>query len=70
MAGHLELTNNTPLDEAGLKNIGLLKVQEAVPPHAYRLELPASMKIHPVLHVNLLGPAENDFCLANFPSLF
>ena len=50
--------------------MGLLKVQEAVSTHAYRLELPASMKIHPVLHVNLLGPAENDFCVAKFPSLF
>jgi hypothetical protein len=39
------------------KNLGPYKVAQMVSSHAYRLELPDSMKIHPVFHVSLLRPA-------------
>lgn len=39
------------------KNLGPYPVVKKVSSHAYRLELPASMKIHPVFHVSLLRPA-------------
>ena len=36
--------------------LGPFKILEAVGTRAYRLKLPASMKIHPVFHVSLLEP--------------
>jgi hypothetical protein len=35
-------------------------VLKVVSPYAYRLERPASMRIHPVFYVNLLCPAASD----------
>ncbi|SPJ89616.1 related to TY3B TY3B protein [Fusarium torulosum] len=49
-----------PQKKLDWKNIGPLKVVKVVSPYAYRLELPASMKIHPAFHVNLLKPAAAD----------
>lgn len=49
-----------PQKKLDWKNIGPLEVLEAVSPHAYKLRLPAAMRIHPVFHVNLLRPAEDD----------
>jgi hypothetical protein len=45
------------------KNLGPYTVSYAVSSHAYRLNLPDSMKIHPVFHVSLLRPAapESDY---------
>ncbi|KAF4331786.1 hypothetical protein FBEOM_14441, partial [Fusarium beomiforme] len=43
--------------QEGDYNIGPLKITKVISPYAYRLELPASMKIHPVFHTNLLRPA-------------
>ncbi|KAJ8111654.1 hypothetical protein OPT61_g5797 [Boeremia exigua] len=42
------------------KNLGPFTVIQAVSSHAYRLDLPDSMKIHPVFHVSLLRPAAPD----------
>jgi hypothetical protein len=39
------------------KNLGPFPVTQMVSSHAYRLDLPDSMKIHPVFHVSLLRPA-------------
>lgn len=43
------------------KNLGPYKISKVVSSHAYRLDLPDSMKLlHPVFHVSLLRPAPND----------
>jgi hypothetical protein len=42
------------------KNVGPYKVIAKVSSHAYKLELPDSMKIHPVFHVSLLRPAAHE----------
>lgn len=49
-----------PQKKLDWKFLGPFKVTKVVSPYAYRLELPASMKIHPVFHVNLLRPAATD----------
>ncbi|KAG0158458.1 hypothetical protein PDIDSM_5972 [Penicillium digitatum] len=46
-----------PQKKLDWKNLGPFKVLEAISAHAYKLELPASMKIHPVFNVSLLQPA-------------
>ncbi|KAF9692926.1 hypothetical protein EKO04_009137 [Ascochyta lentis] len=42
------------------KNLGPYKIIKKVSSHAYRLELPPSMKIHPTFHVSLLRPAAEE----------
>ncbi|KAH0612978.1 uncharacterized protein H6S33_009358 [Morchella sextelata] len=42
------------------KRIGPYNVKRIVNPYAYELELPRSMKIHPIFHVSLLSPDVND----------
>ena len=39
------------------KNLSPYRVAKKISSHAYRLELPDSIKIHPVFHVSLLQPA-------------
>ncbi|KAH0603597.1 uncharacterized protein H6S33_007256, partial [Morchella sextelata] len=42
------------------KKLGLFPVKEIISPYAYRVDLPRSMKMHPVFHVSLLDSAAND----------
>ena len=42
------------------KNVGPYKIISKISSHAYKLDLPNSMKIHPVFHVSLLRPAANE----------
>jgi hypothetical protein len=48
------------------KQLGPFKIIGKIGSHAYRLDLPDSMKIHPVFHVSLLSPASNSN-LPDFP---
>lgn len=45
------------LDHQRMETFSIIEV---VSPHAFRLGLPPSMKIHPVFHVSLLEPASSD----------
>ncbi|KAG1612063.1 hypothetical protein G6F46_008780 [Rhizopus delemar] len=45
-----------PSEKLDYKRLSPFKIFNKVGSHAYKLELPDSMKIHPVFHVNLLTP--------------
>ena len=49
-----------PSRKLDYKNAGPFKVLKAIGKYAFRLELPKSMKIHPVFHVSLLAPVAQD----------
>jgi hypothetical protein len=46
-----------PQKKLDWKNLGPFRIAQVISPHAYQLDLPASMRIHPVFNVNLLRPA-------------
>jgi len=48
---------STKLD---FKCLGKFRILQKVSSHAYNLDLPASMKVHPIFHVSLLEPAATD----------
>lgn len=53
----LEATNiqtDRPLRKLSPKRLGPFRITEVISTHAYRLELPTTMKIHNVFHVSLL----------------
>ena len=50
--------SSTKLDN---KKLSPFKILEKVGTHARKLELPGTMKIHLVFHVNLLEPFKDDF---------
>ena len=54
------LKTTGPSAKLDYKRLGKFKIIKKVSSHAYKLELPASMKIHPVFHVLLLEPAATD----------
>jgi len=50
------LSTNRPSKKLDHKNLGPFKILQKIGSHAYKLELPASMKVHPVFHVCMLLP--------------
>ena len=40
--------------------VGPFTITEVISTHAYRLDLPATWKIHPIFHISLLKPFESD----------
>jgi len=55
---HVRTTRpSTKLDH---KRLGKFRILQKISSHAYKLDLPPSMKIHPVFHVSLLEPAATD----------
>jgi hypothetical protein len=55
------LSTDRPLSKLDHRRLGPFKVLEAINPVAYRLELPPTMKIHPVFHVSLLQPVSSAY---------
>ena len=49
-----------PRKKLDWKNVGPFRITEVVGPYAYRLELPPSMRIHPVFNPSLLSLASDD----------
>ena len=49
-----------PTGKLGYKRLGTFKIISLVGTRACKLELPRTMRIHPVFHVNLLEPFQED----------
>ena len=49
-----------PQKKLDWKHLGLFQIKKIISSHAYELDLPASMRIHPVFNVSLLRPAGED----------
>ena len=54
---HIQTTR--PSSKLDFKRLGRFKITQKISSHVYKLNLPASMKCHPVFHVSLLEPAAN-----------
>ena len=55
---HIQTTR--PSSKLDFKRLGRFKILKKISSHAYELDLPASMRSHPVYHVSLLEPAASD----------
>ncbi len=49
-----------PSTKLDYKKLGKFKIIQKVSSYAYKLDLPPSMKIHPVFHISLLEPVATD----------
>jgi hypothetical protein len=49
-----------PSSKLDYKRLGRFRIIKKVSSHAYKLDLPDSMRVHPVFHVSLLEPASAD----------
>jgi hypothetical protein len=54
------IKTSRPCVKLDFKRLGKFKIVDAIGSHAYRLDLPPTMKIHPVFHVSLLEKAASD----------
>jgi hypothetical protein len=50
------ITTTRPMKKLDHKRLGPFKIVEKVSSHAYKLDLPTSMKIHPTFHISKLTP--------------
>ena len=55
---HIQPTR--PSSKLDFKRLGRFKITQKISSHAYKLNLPASMMCHPVIHVSLLEPAASN----------
>ena len=49
-----------PQKKLDWKNLGPFRILRQISPHAYELDLPTSIRVHPVFNVDLLTPAANN----------
>ena len=49
-----------PSDKLDYKRLGPFKIKEKISTHAYRLDLPVTMRVHSVFHVSMLEPVAPD----------
>lgn len=49
-----------PSDKLDYKRLGPFKIIKKISTHAYKLDLPRTMKVHPVFHVSMLEPVASD----------
>lgn len=54
------LKTSRPSNKLDYKRLGKFTILAKISPHAYKLELPPTMKVHPVFHVSLLEPAASN----------
>lgn len=54
------IQSTRPSKKLDYKRLGPFPILEKVSTHAYRLDLPESMRVHNVFHISLLEPAAND----------
>jgi hypothetical protein len=54
------IRNTRPSRKSDWKRLGPYRVKRKVSPYAYELELPRSIRIHPVHHVSLMDPVADD----------
>jgi hypothetical protein len=51
---------NRPSSKLDYKRLGRFEILQKVSSHAYKLDLPPTMRCHPVFHISLLEPAASD----------
>jgi hypothetical protein len=55
---HIKTTR--PSSKLDYKRLGRFQILEKISSHAYKLDLPPTMKCHPVFHISLLEPSSSD----------